>query len=75
MTEYQKKSWYNPKPKKIKWYDLNEKMPVAHDLVIVQSDSGKEVSAWWTLQNWEGIRLKKDDTVVKWCRYAEHPNS
>lgn len=56
----------------------NPKFPNDYDLVTMTVDRGgliKEVPGWWTGKIWEGLRLRRDDTVLKWTplhRSREH---
>jgi len=50
------------------WASAKRHLPIAFDLVTVETSTGKRVAAWWTEFNWDGIRLKKEDVVLNWKR-------
>lgn len=50
------------------WAKYENALPIPFDLVTVLTDTEKKIPAWWNETKWEGIRLTKYDTVLKWKR-------
>ncbi len=50
------------------WADAEKSLPIPFDLVTVLTDTHKQMAAWWNKNEWEGVRLKKTDKVMKWRR-------
>ncbi len=53
---------------KEEWADATTAYPIPYDLVTVETNTRKKIAAWWNQTNWEGIRLKNEDTVLRWKR-------
>ncbi len=50
------------------WADAKNSLPIPFDLVTVLTNTDKKVAAWWNQCNWDGLRLKEKDVVIKWKR-------
>lgn len=50
------------------WAEAKSASPIPFDLVTVEVATGQKVAAWWNKFNWEGLRLKNEDIVVRWKR-------
>ena len=50
------------------WAEESKGTPIPYDLVTAELTTGEKVAAWWNETNWEGIRLKNDDTILRWKR-------
>jgi hypothetical protein len=47
------------------WIDVKKYLPLPYDLVLMNLEE-KIINGWWNGTSWEGIRLKKNDTVHFW---------
>jgi len=50
------------------WAETKKALPIPFDLVLMKTNTDKKIIGWWNQQNWEGIRLRSKDKVVKWKR-------
>jgi hypothetical protein len=60
---------YSDIPSEKGWVEVLKFLPIPFDLMYLRvKDKGRTVSGWWNGQNWEGLRLKKEEKVLKWKR-------
>lgn len=52
------------------WADAAQYKPIPYDILFLKTQSGRIVKGWWAEFFFDGLRLKKDDPVVKWKRCA-----
>jgi len=52
------------------WADANDYKPIPYDILYLKTSTGKVVKGWWAEFFFDGLRLKKEDVVVKWRRCA-----
>lgn len=48
------------------WADASKFLPNEYDLVSLKLKSGKIISGWFSLNQWEGLRLQPSDEVLFW---------
>lgn len=58
ITKFDKEGWANAKKAK----------PIPFDMVTIETASGKRCPAWWNESLWEGLRLRKNDKILRWKR-------
>lgn len=49
-----------------RWADAKIYRPLQCELVIVKTDKGKQIPAWWNGYKWEGYRLGDKEKVLFW---------
>ena len=58
--------------KKVKWdihgfADATKHQPLEiFELCLLVDDKGRRFQGWWNGYLWEGIRLKKENKILKW---------
>jgi len=52
------------------WADAKTALPIPFDLVIVETNSGKKIVAWWNETSWKGLRLDDKETILRWRKRA-----
>jgi hypothetical protein len=60
---------YSDVPTKEGWVDTIKYLPLAFDIMHLRiKGKFRLASGWWNGQNWEGLRLRKDDRITAWKR-------
>ncbi len=55
------------------WISPREYLPIPFDLMRLKVETmAKDVSGWWTGQNWEGLRLRPGRRILKWKRVVDY---
>lgn len=52
------------------WVDVKKWLPAPFDLMKMKT-SKKECIGWWTGKDWEGLRLRENETVHYWKIYDD----
>lgn len=55
------------------WVTDLQYLPINYDMMLLSVDGRKKpVPAWWTGDEWEGLRFKKEYQVNAWKRMPEY---
>jgi hypothetical protein len=53
------------------WADCKRFLPDDYDLVLLKLSRGKTIPGWIAGSSWDGLKLKKEDTVLYWKKKEE----
>jgi hypothetical protein len=56
------------------WVNPTLWLPLAFDLCWLKTEK-RVCTGWWTGKEWEGLRLKKDESILYWKRCTEEMSS
>lgn len=56
------------------WVDAFRVKPYAYDIVYLLTGKFEEKNGWWTGLKWDGLRLKENETIIRWKRLREITN-
>jgi hypothetical protein len=56
------------------WIDTIDRKPEPYSLNALLLKTGREVRGWWTGSSWDGIKVRENDTVIKWRKCLDEHN-
>lgn len=72
-TDAERPCKYSDVPTDNGWVNSDDYKPIPFDLMYLEvKGSFRTKSGWWNGRAWKGLRLKTNDTILRWKRNQDH---